>query len=213
MGGVGLALLRGGEVERNGALARPTPLGPWVTGSEGDGRRWLLAIRGTRVQRVPIQGQRHPSDTPTFSLPPPTSVPPDPPPRSATLFPADFVASVNRSSLVGVSAGETRPVPLQIWVVAVEGRLFARSWGLSEKSWYFTFLSGSKGFLECEGRRIAVVGRSPPDLGTITGLIDAEYLRKYDKGDNSKYARGIVGREHVLRTLEFVPVDEAGSAL
>lgn len=124
------------------------------------------------------------------------------------MFPVDFVACVNRSSLVGVSAGAGRSAPLQIWVVAVESRLFARSWGLSERSWYSAFLNGSHGFLECEGRRIPVVGRRPHDFEAISRLIDAEYLRKYDRGENSKYARGILTHEHVLRTLEFIPLVE-----
>jgi hypothetical protein len=120
------------------------------------------------------------------------------------MFPTDFIASINQGGLTGVSAGEGRAVPLQIWVVAVGDRLFARSWGLSERSWYSTFLAGAHGYIEREGRRITVRGRIPPDLDAISPLIDAEYLRKYDSGENSKYAHGILGRDHVQRTLEFL---------
>ncbi|MBK1616375.1 hypothetical protein CKO44_23300 [Rubrivivax gelatinosus] len=122
------------------------------------------------------------------------------------MFHTDFVATVNRAGLVGVSAGKDRATPLEIWVVAVGNRLFARSWGLSERSWYSTFLSGAHGFLECEGQRVQVSGREPLDLQTISPLIDAEYLRKYDRGENSKYARGILGQQHIQRTLEFIPL-------
>lgn len=117
------------------------------------------------------------------------------------------IDAVGRSSLVGVSAGGRRATPLEIWVVAVGGRLFARSWGLSERSWYSAFIGGAQGFLECGDRRVAVSGREPADLEAVSPLIDAEYLRKYDRGENSGYARGILGRQHVLRTLEFVPLD------
>lgn len=120
------------------------------------------------------------------------------------MFPAEFITAVNRNSLTGVSAGAAREAPLQIWVVAIGNRLFARSWGLSERSWYSTFLDGAHGFLECEGLRADVTGRVPPDLQEISPLIDAEYLRKYDRGENSTYARGILGQAHVQRTLEFV---------
>lgn len=128
------------------------------------------------------------------------------------MFPADFVASINQAGLTGVSAGEMRAVPLRIWVVAVGNRLFARSWGLSERSWYSAFLGGAHGFIEKEGRRIHVRGQTPSDLEAISPLIDAEYLRKYDGGENSKYARGILGKDHVLRTLEFLPLPDISSS-
>lgn len=121
------------------------------------------------------------------------------------MFSDAFIDSVNSTSLVSVSAGPDRTKPLEIWVVAVGHRLFARSWGLSERSWYTAFLNGSAGCLECIGRRVAVTGRKPPDLEILTPLIDAEYLRKYDRGDNSKYAHGILAEKHVQRTLEFIP--------
>ena len=122
------------------------------------------------------------------------------------MFSEDLVAAVNRSSLIKVRAGDARPEPLEIWVVSVGNRLFARSWGLSERSWYTTFLAGAEGSLECDGLRVRVVGRRPPDIEVITPLIDAAYLRKYDRGDNSRYAHGILRPDHVQRTLEFVPV-------
>lgn len=122
------------------------------------------------------------------------------------MFSDDLVAAVNRSSLVRVRAGDARPEPLEIWVVSVGNRLFARSWGLSERSWYTSFLGGAEGSLECGGLRVRVMGRRPPDMEVITPLIDAAYLRKYDRGCNSSYAHGIVRPDHVQRTLEFVPV-------
>ena len=130
----------------------------------------------------------------------------DPLQKEPGLFTDDLIAAVNRSSLVRVRAGDDRPEPLEIWVVSVGNRLFARSWGLSERSWYTTFLTGTAGSLECGGLRVRVVGRRPPDLEVITPLIDAEYLRKYDRGENSGYAHGILRPDHVERTLEFMPV-------
>jgi hypothetical protein len=124
------------------------------------------------------------------------------------MFPIKFIEAINRSGLVGVSAGAERSTPLQIWVVAVGNRLFARSWGLSERSWYFAFLSNARGFLECGGQRVAACGRTPLDLKIIVPLIDAAYLTKYDHGENSKYARGILEQQHVTRTLEFLPLHE-----
>ena len=121
------------------------------------------------------------------------------------MFPPEFVAAVNRSNLIKVSAGAERTTSLEIWVVCVDGRLFARSWGLSERSWFSAFINGACGFLECERLRVNVSGRRPLDLSAVSARIDAEYLRKYDNGANSKYAHGILAQQHVERTLEFIP--------
>jgi hypothetical protein len=124
------------------------------------------------------------------------------------MFPKDFIDAFNRNTLTGVSAGEGRATALPIWVVAVGDRLFARSWGLSERSWFATFSKGERGFLESESHRVAVKGQVPTDLELITPLINAEYLRKYNHGDNALYAQGIVAEKHVQHTMEFIPIND-----
>lgn len=127
-------------------------------------------------------------------------------PEHTPLFPAEFLESVNTHSLTGVRAGGPERDFLEIWVVQVEGRLFARSWGLARRSWYTACLEGVEGELQSGGRCIAVRGIVPEDLDRMTAAISAEYLRRYNQGDNAVYAQGIAGPEHVARTLEFVPV-------
>ena len=122
------------------------------------------------------------------------------------MFPAEFLESVNTHNLTGVRAGGPEREFLEIWVVEVQGRLFARSWGLARRSWYTAFLDGQEGELQSGGNCIAVRGNVPEDLDLIADAISAEYLRRYNQGDNAVYAQGIAGPEHVARTLEFVPV-------
>ena len=123
------------------------------------------------------------------------------------MIPPSFVALVHEHGLTSVRAGSAERAFLEIWVVAVEGRLFARSWGLSERSWYTAFLDGARGTLRCGGVDLEVCGVVPSDLEAISDAISAEYLRKYDRGENSEYARGIIRPEHVARTMEFVAAE------
>jgi hypothetical protein len=51
---------------------------------------------------------------------------------------------IKTNNLIGIKAGENRSAFLEIWMVTVNDRVFARSWGLAEKSWYNSFLQDSK---------------------------------------------------------------------
>ncbi|MCB1048354.1 MAG: DUF2255 family protein [Calditrichaeota bacterium] len=123
------------------------------------------------------------------------------------MIPITFLDAVHASNLTGVRAGPPVRDFLEIWVVVVQGRLFARSWGLAERSWYTLFLAGEPGALSSGGQEVAVRGIIPPDLEAMSAAISAEYLRKYDQGANSSYARGIVEDVHVARTMEFISAD------
>lgn len=121
-------------------------------------------------------------------------------------FDESILQYVRTRNLVGVRAGDRPRGFLDIWMVVVDGRIFARSWGLAERSWYTEFLSGRTGEIRCGDSVVKVAGVIPADLTSISEAISAEYLRKYDRGSNSQYARGIVQPEHVARTMEFVPL-------
>jgi len=95
------------------------------------------------------------------------------------MIPADFLEAIHDNALTDVRAGGPEREFLDIWAVDVRG-----------------------------GLELGVYGIIPPDIEDISHAISAEYLRKYDSGANSVYARGIVLPEHVARTMEFVPVNE-----
>jgi len=121
-------------------------------------------------------------------------------------FDESILQYVRAHNLVGVRAGDRPRAFLDIWMVVVDGRIFARSWGLAERSWYTEFLSGRTGEIRCGDIAVKVAGVIPADLPSISAAISAEYLRKYDRGSNARYARGIVQPAHVARTMEFVPM-------
>lgn len=118
-------------------------------------------------------------------------------------FPPAVFDYLDAHTLIGIRAGQERETFLQIWMVTVEQRIFARSWGMAERSWYNTFLKGATGALQCGELVVPVIGVIPPDPDVLTEKINAAYLAKYDFGENSFYARGIIAPAHAARTMEF----------
>ncbi len=111
---------------------------------------------------------------------------------------------VNNNNLIGLKAGKERQNFLNIWMVVVDDRVFARSWGFAERSWYNTFLEDSEGELKCGDRIIPIIAKIPEDIDDLKEGINQAYLKKYNHGDNSKYALGIIEPAHVEKTMEFV---------
>ncbi|MFT3680463.1 MAG: DUF2255 family protein [Ferruginibacter sp.] len=111
---------------------------------------------------------------------------------------------IERSNLIGVKAGSNRDKFLDIWMVVVDDRIFARSWGLSEKSWYTVFLQEPFGAIRCGDKIVQVKAVIPARTPGLDESISSAYLAKYDHGDNSFYAQGIIKPAHVERTMEFI---------
>ena len=93
-------------------------------------------------------------------------------------------------------------------MVEVEGRIFGRSYQLSERSWYTAFLNGDNGDIRCGKEIIHVKGSKPADIDVINGAINKAYEKKYlVKAYNKKWVDGLAQAERVARTMEFVPCD------
>ncbi|SDI40756.1 DUF2255 family protein [Chryseobacterium jejuense] len=113
----------------------------------------------------------------------------------------DYIRTHN---LIGIKAGSERPEFLEIWMVVAQNRIFARSWGLAEKSWYNTFLKCSEGQIKCGNVIYNVQAVIPEDLNQLTDEINQVYLTKYNSEHNRKYAVGIIEDKHIEKTMEFV---------
>ncbi len=118
--------------------------------------------------------------------------------KQATL---NFIRSNN---LIGIRAGKERENFLDIWMVVIDDRIFARSWGLSERSWFDTFKKDSSGAIRCAGQIIPVTAVVPSDIDSLNEKISQAYLKKYNSGSNAPYALGIIEARHVAKTMEFV---------
>ncbi|ANF52581.1 hypothetical protein A0O34_19590 [Chryseobacterium glaciei] len=116
----------------------------------------------------------------------------------------DYIKTYN---LIGIKAGANRSTFLEIWMVVVNDRVFARSWGLAEKSWYNSFLQDSKGQIQCGEFIFNIKAIVPINNDQITEAINNEYLTKYNSGHNIEYAEGIIQTKHIEKTMEFI-IDE-----
>lgn len=116
----------------------------------------------------------------------------------------DAINYINSHNLIGIKAGSERETFLEIWMVSVGDRIFARSLGFAEKSWYNTFLKDENGQIQCGDQIFNIKAKIPDDLDDLNDKISQAYLDKYDSGENSFYARGITEQNHVEKTLELV---------
>lgn len=115
---------------------------------------------------------------------------------------------INTHSIIRIKAGEERTTFLEIWMVTVNNRIFARSWGLAEKSWYHTFLKDPKGEIRCGEEIVAIKALIPEDIKDLTAEINKAYLTKYNTPQNLTYSKGIIREKHVEKTMEFIIQDE-----
>jgi hypothetical protein len=113
------------------------------------------------------------------------------------------ITFINSNSLVGIKAGKERNSFLDIWMVVVENRIFARSWGFAENSWYNTFLKEPSGQIKCGEYIFDIKATAINHEMELSIKINEAYLAKYNHGDNSFYALGITEKEHVDKTMEF----------
>ena len=120
-------------------------------------------------------------------------------------FPKLFLKCINDTQITSVRAGKNREKFTGIWMVEVKGRIFARSYNLSERSWYTAFLIGDSGDIRCAKEIRPVRGVKPPDLGVITDAINKAYEKKYLlKAYNKKWIDGLCQPERIARTMEFI---------
>ena len=118
-----------------------------------------------------------------------------------------FLKCINETQITSVRVGNERTKFTGIWMVEVDDRIFARSYNLSDRSWYTTFLNGDEGDIKCGKEIIPVNGIKPADLSTIAEDINKAYEKKYlVKTYNKKWVDGLIQPERVVRTMEFVPV-------
>ncbi|RXM38945.1 DUF2255 domain-containing protein [Chryseobacterium sp. CH21] len=111
---------------------------------------------------------------------------------------------IQNNTIIGIKAGHQRPGFLEIWMVVVQNRIFARSWGLAERSWYNAFLEDSAGKIQCGETIYPIKAIIPEDINKLTDEINQAYLTKYNSGHNIQYSQGIIQEKHVTKTMEFI---------
>ena len=122
-------------------------------------------------------------------------------------FSKQFLKCINETQITSLRAGKDRSKFTGIWMVEVDGRIFGRSYNLSERSWYTAFSNADEGDIKCGKEIIPVKGLKPADINAITETINKAYEKKYlVKAYNKKWVDGLCEPERVARTMEFIPV-------
>jgi hypothetical protein len=118
-------------------------------------------------------------------------------------FPAEFFTHLQRRNYTEIKGGETRTSFLEIWVVAVGSRVFARSWNKSKRSWFTAFLETGVGQLKFGEVIINVTGKKVSSNSEIQKEIHEAYRNRYTEKENVFYVNGITKPEYEAYTMEF----------
>ncbi|MDH6253685.1 hypothetical protein M2347_003412 [Chryseobacterium sp. H1D6B] len=105
------------------------------------------------------------------------------------------------NEITGIKAGLQRETFLEIWMVVVDNRIFARSWGFAERSWYNSFLEDPMGQIQCGDAILSINAHIPADINDLTPQINNAYLTKYS---TKQFAKPITDQKHAEKTMEFV---------
>ena len=124
---------------------------------------------------------------------------------SLSRFKPSIVDAIHKAKILGVRAGRrTAHRFTGVWVVVADGRVFARSWGVTPGGWYSTFRHDPEGTIQVGVRRLSV--RARPVRGTrILDAVEQAYAVKYPTPASRKWVRGFRTARRREATLEFVP--------
>ena len=123
-------------------------------------------------------------------------------------FTEDFYSYLATHTLIGVKGGKERDSFLNIWMVSVGDRVFARSWNKSANSWFTEFTRTGEGEIKYGEKVLSVKAKKLAKEAAIQKLIDKAYREKYKQSENLKYAEGISQPEYHEYTMEFFPLEE-----
>jgi hypothetical protein len=126
-------------------------------------------------------------------------------PAARRKLPRTIAAALDQSKIFGVRAGARSDHRfIGIWVVVVDGRVFARSWTLEPGGWYKTFLEDPLGTIQV-GERQVRIRAVPVRSERVRDAVERAYAEKYSTKASMKYVRGFRTARRREATIEFVP--------
>jgi hypothetical protein len=121
-------------------------------------------------------------------------------------FTNEIVAAINKGKILGIRAGmDSNHKVIGIWVVVVEGRVFVRSWSLSPRSWWRTFLEDPHGSIFVGEKEIpirAIQTRSE----RLKDLVSTAYKEKYNTPGSIQYVKDMSRKKSRETTTELVAI-------
>ena len=126
--------------------------------------------------------------------------------KAKNRFEPQVLERIRKEKIIGIRAGrESTHRVIGIWAVAVEGRVFARSWSIKPRSWWRTLLEDPHGTVFVGDMEIpvrAVQTRSE----RLKDLVSQAYQEKYNTPGSVQFVKDMSGKKSRGTTTEFVPL-------
>ena len=122
----------------------------------------------------------------------------------ADTFAADVVEAIPKAKIMGVRAGDDHR-HTGVWVVVVDGRVFARSWNDKPSGWFQAFRKHASGTVQVGDLELPVRSRSVSSA-RIRDAVTAAYGEKYPTKGSRKWVEGFAEPGRGVNTMEFIPV-------
>ena len=118
-------------------------------------------------------------------------------------FPDDVIEAFRRAKIIGVRAGAQHSFT-GVWVVVVDGRVFARSWSDKPTGWFRAFRRDGDGTVQVGALELPV--RAKFTRGArLLGAVTKALAEKYNTKGSRKWVEGFAEPEREPHTVEFVP--------
>jgi len=124
--------------------------------------------------------------------------------KTKNRFDTSTLSRIRKEKILGIRAGtESTHRVIGIWVVVVEGRVFARSWSLKPRSWWRTFLENPQGSLFI-GEQEFVIRAIQTRSERLKDLVSQAYKEKYNTPGSIQYIKEVSRKRSRDTTTEFV---------
>ncbi len=117
-------------------------------------------------------------------------------------FPEEFYKYLEINTLIEIKGGTKRNKYLEIWMVNVNERIFARTWGKSERGWFSCLIEEGIGTIRYLNKVINIEAKKNNN-SEINKLVDKAYLQRYNQPHNTEYTNGITQKEYSEFTVEL----------
>lgn len=118
-------------------------------------------------------------------------------------FPKAVLEALDRAKILGVRAG-TEHRYTGVWVVVVDGRVFARSWNDKPTGWFRAFRKQPSGTIQAGDLEIPVQAKLVRSA-RIRDAVTTAIAEKYNTKGSRKWVEGFAEQARVVNTIEFVP--------
>jgi hypothetical protein len=118
-------------------------------------------------------------------------------------FAKEVVEVFRSAKIMGVRAG-TEHRYTGVWVVVVDGRVFARSWNDKATGWFQAFRKQASGTVQVGELELPVRGKVVRSA-RLRDAVTVAFGEKYPTKGSRRWVEGFAEAERVVNTIEFIP--------